>query len=142
MYSKTNYSFEPRGSQTPEDGNSSYTGNAAGTRYIVHMAIAPKEGMTEREKFSTREDSRCVSENVTKSVVRRSVVDKRSSSSYKTREGKTVTRRDLKGSLNSDGGLSKYPSGDLLYLNADSKDAPIASFTRQDPITNSPARLQ
>ena len=128
MYSKTNYSFEPRGSQTREDGNSSCTGNAAGTRYIVHMAIAPKEGMTEREKFSTREDSRCVSENVTKSVVRRSVVDKRSSSSYKTREGKTVTRRDLKGSLNSDGGLSKYPSGDLLYLNADSKDAPIASF--------------
>lgn len=128
MYSRTNYSFEPRGSQTREDGNSSCTGNAAGTRYIVHMAIAPKEGMTEREKFSTREDSRCVSENVTKSVVRRSVVDKRSSSSYKTREGKTVTRRDLKGSLNSDGGLSKNPSGDLLYLNAGSKDAPIASF--------------
>ena len=122
MYSKTNYSFEPRGSQTREDGN------AAGTRYIVHMAIAPKEGMKEREKFSTREDSTCVSENVTKSVVRRSVVDKRSSSSYKTREGKIVTRRDLKGSLNSDGGLSKNPSGDLLYLNADSKDAPIASF--------------
>ena len=128
MYSKTNYSFEPRGSQTREDGNSRWTGNATGARYITHMAITPKEGKTEREKFSTREDSRCVSENVTKSVVRRSVVDKRSSSSYKTREDKTVTRRDLKGSLNSDGGLSKFPSADLLYLNQGSKETPIASF--------------
>ena len=128
MSSRENFNLKPQRSETREDSDSALTSNALRTRFATHMFIDPKEGKTDRENYVTREDSRRVSENVTKSVVTRSVIDKRSSSSYKTREDKSVKKRDLKATSNSLTDRSHLASSSLLYLNADDREAPLSSF--------------
>ena len=125
MHSKRYYSFEPRGSQIREYGDYRSETDPERTTFTTNMSFEPKEGKIDRENYLTKEDSRCVSENVTRSVISRSIIDKRSSSSYKTREdSKSIKTRDLKGIT----GTNTFPSNFASSTNKDVKEAPISSF--------------
>ena len=125
MSSKKDYSFDPRDSSgyryfssTRDSGRPTYTSN---------MFSTPKENKIDRENFLTKEDSKRVSENVTKSVITRSVVDRRSSSSYRTREdSKSGKTRDLQGI--SDTEPSRFSSSVSHDANENEIKAPISSF--------------
>ena len=76
-----------------------------------------------------KEDTRSISENVTKSDVTRNVIDRRSSSSYTTREDiKAIKTRGLKGIRNTFKGTSKFDSTGARDAHENSKDSPISSF--------------
>lgn len=76
-----------------------------------------------------KEDTRSISENVTKSVVTRNVIDRRSSSSYKTREDiKAIKTRGLKGIRNTFKGASKFDSTGARDAHESSKESPISLF--------------
>ena len=122
MHSRKYYDFEPR-------GNAGSGRDSERTRYTTKMYIDPKDGKIDRENYLTKEDSRHLSENVTKSVVTRSVIDKRSSSSYKTRENsRSIKTRGLKGVTSTYSDPSKFTSSDSYGMNEDGKEAPISSF--------------
>lgn len=125
MSSKKHYSFDPRDSR--EYGDSSSARDSRRPTYTSSMFSGPKESKTERENYLTKEDSKRVSENVTKSVITRSVIDKRSSSSYRTREdSKSAKTRDIQGISGTD------PSSFSLSVSYDANEnenkAPISSF--------------
>ena len=123
--SSKHYSFDPRKSSgydnftsTRESGRPTYTSN---------MFSAPKEGKIERENYLTKEDSKRVSENVTKSVITRSVIDRRSSSSYRTREdSKSGKTRDLQRISGTD--PSRFSLSVSNDANENENEAPISSF--------------
>ena len=125
MSSKKHYSFDPRDSggyrnfsSTRESGRPTYTSN---------MFSAPKENKIDKENYLTKEDSKRVSENVTKSVITRSVIDRRSSSSYRSREdsksGKTRDLREI-----SDTDPSRFSSSVSHDVNENETKTPISSF--------------
>lgn len=95
MYSKKSYSS---GTEDVREYNDAKTGREAGRpSFISSLCIGPEEKI-EREIYPTKEASERVSENTTKSFVTRSVIDKRSTSSYRTSEKiKSVKSRDLPG---------------------------------------------
>ena len=129
MHSKNYYSFEPRGSQTHKSGDSVLGRDRERTTYARNMYNDPKDEKVDRGNYLTKEDSRCVSENVTRSVVTRSVIDKRSSSSYKTREDrKSIKTRDLKGISNTYIAPSNFSSSNTYGKNGEVNEAPISSF--------------
>lgn len=96
MYSKKSYSS---GTEDVREYNDAKTGREAGRpSFISSLCIGPKEDKIEREIYPTKEASERVSENTTKSFVTRSVIDKRSTSSYRTSEKiQSVKSRDLPG---------------------------------------------
>ena len=125
MSSKKHYSFDP--------GESSGYGNFTSGRdsgrptYTSSMFSAPKESKIDRENYLTKEDSKRVSQNITKSVITRSVFDRRSSSSYKTREdSKSGKTRSLQGISGTD--PSRFSSSVLYDENENETKAPISSF--------------
>ena len=125
MSSKKHFSFDP--------GDSSGYGNFTPGRdsgrptYTSSMFSAPKESKTDRENYLTKEDSKKVSKNITKSVTTRSVIDRRSSSSYSTREdsksGKTRNLRDISGT-----DPSRFSLSVSYDENEKENKAPISSF--------------
>ena len=129
MHAKTYHSFHPRGSQAHENGDSASSRDTERTTYATNMCNDPKEEKVDRGNYLTKEDSRCVSENVTRSVISRSVIDKRSSSSYKTREDrKSIKTRDLKGISSKYIAPSNVSSSYSFDVNGEVKEAPISSF--------------
>lgn len=125
MSSKKHYSFDPRDSSGY--GNFSTTRDSGRPTYTSNMFSAPKESKIDRENYLTKEDSKRVSENVTKSVITRSVIDRRSRSSYRTREdSKSGRTRDLQGI--SDTGPSRFSSSVSYDANENETNAPISSF--------------
>lgn len=122
MHSKKHYSFEPR-----EYGDSTSGRDSGRPTYTSNMYVGPKEDKIERENYLTKEDSRLVSENITKSVITRSVIDKRSSSSYRTREdNQSFKTRDLQGISGRDS--SRIALGSSYDMNESENKAPISSF--------------
>ena len=108
MYSKKFYSFDPRNSRTEQHGNPHSTRGSSQATF-TKSPYEPVEGKIDRENHITKEDTRSISENVTKSVVTRNVIDRRSSSSYTTREDiKAIKTRGLKGIRNTFKGASKF----------------------------------
>ena len=91
------------------------------------MFSAPKESKIERENYLTKEDSKRVSENVTKSVITRSVIDRRSSSSYRAREdrksGNTTDPQEISGT-----DPSRFSLSVSFDQNENENKAPISSF--------------
>lgn len=129
MHSKNYYSFKPRGSQAHKSDDSVSGRDRERTTYATNMYSDPKEGKVDRGNYLTKEDSRCVSENVTRSVVTRSVIDKRSSSSYKTREDrKSIKTRDLKGISSTYIAPSTFSSSNSYGMNGEVNETPISSF--------------
>ena len=129
MQSRKYSSFEPRESGTQEYGDSTSSRKDARATHTTRMYIDPREGKIERENYLTKEDSRCVSENVTRSVITRNVIDKRSSSSYKTREdSKLIKTRDLKGITSSYTDPSRLSESNSLHVNGEVKTTPVSSF--------------
>ena len=125
MYSKNYYSFDPRDTQAREYGDSTSGRDSSRAAYTTNTFVEPKEGNIERENYVLKEDGRNVTENVTKSVVTRSIVDKRSSSSYKTREDiKAVKTQDLKDNTSMYTDTSSRPYG----TDENVKNSPISSF--------------
>ena len=125
MSSKKHYSFDPGESS----GYGKFTSGRDSGRptFTSNMFSAPKESKTDRENYLTKEDSKRVSENITKSVMTRSVIDRRSSSSYRTREdSKSGKTRNLQGISGTD------PSRFSLSVSYDENEkedkAPISSF--------------
>ena len=125
MSSKKHYSFDPRESS----GYGNFTSGRDSERptYTSNMFSAPKESKIERENYLTKEDSKRVSENVTKSVITRSVIDRRSSSSYRTREdrksGNTTDPQEISGT-----DPSRFSLSVSFDQNENENKAPISSF--------------
>ena len=119
MSSKKHYSFDPGDSSG--HGNFSSGRDSGRPTYPSNMFSAPKQSKIDRENYLTKEDSKRVSENITKSVITRSVIDRRSSSSYRTREdSKSGKTRNLQG---NSGTLSvSYDE------NEKENKAPVSSF--------------
>lgn len=128
MYSKKFYSFDPRNSRTEQHGNAHSTRGSSQATF-TKSPYEPVEGKIDRENHITKEDTRSISENVTKSVVTRNVIDRRSSSSCTTREDiKAIKTRGLKGIRNTFKGASKFDSTGARDAHENSKDSPISSF--------------
>lgn len=125
MSSKKHYSFDPRESS----GYCNFTSGRDSERptYTSNMFSAPKESKIERENYLTKEDSKRVSENVTKSVITRSVIDRRSSSSYRTREdrksGNTTDPQEISGT-----DPSRFSLSVSFDENENENKAPVSSF--------------
>ena len=88
MPSRKYYSSELRDSAGRFSGSSSSYDPAQSTSHLSNYE--PRQSKVESEKYVTKQDSKRVSENVTKSVVTRSVVDRRTSSSYTSKEESNV----------------------------------------------------
>ena len=125
MHSKKHYSFEPR--DTREYGGSTPNRGSGRPTFTSNMYVGPKEDNIERENYLTKEDSRRVSENITKSVITRSVIDKRSSSSFRTREdNQSFKTRNIEGISGRD--PSRFALSSSNDLNENENKAPISSF--------------
>ena len=128
MYSKKFYSFDPGNSRTQQNGDSRSTRGSSQATF-TKSPYEPAEGKTDGENHTMKEDTRSISENVTKSVVTRNVIDRRSSSSYTTREDiKAIKTRDLKGITNTFKGTSTFDSTGPCDSHENSKYSPIGSF--------------
>lgn len=125
MSSKKHYSFDP--------GDSSGYGNFTSGRdsgrptYTSNMFSAPKESKIDRENYLTKEDSKRVSENITKSVVTRSLIDRRSSSSYRIKEdSKSGKTRNLQGISGTD--PSRFSLSVSYDVNEKENKVPVSSL--------------
>ena len=125
MYSKKNYSFGSRESR--DYGDATKDRESGRPSYVSNMYVGPREDKIERENYLTKDDSQRVSENITKSFVTRSVIDKRSTSSFRTREeSQSVKTRDLPGISGRD--TSRIAFSSPYKVNENTKKDPITSF--------------